>query len=215
MVEQLRNAIKIVKDTFPQFTHVFIYDNAPSHTKRPNDAISARRMPKSSVQEFPRSTVDSKGRKVEIRMEPGTLSNGTRQSFYYPDNHSTYPGWFKGMAKILQERGLGHIAEKRAQCPDFKCEPGRTDCCCLRALLSQPDFESRGSSLEEAARQLGSMVVFLPKYHCELNPIEQCWGYAKKKYREMPHTNKESVMEKYVLDAIDSVPIESIRRHVS
>lgn len=73
---------------------------------------------------------------------------------------------------------------------------------------------SRDSTLKEAARRLKSMVVFLPKYHCELNPIEQCWGYSKKKYRDMPYTNKDSVMEKDVLDAIDSVPIESIPKYV-
>jgi transposase len=56
------------------------------------------------------------------------------------------------------------------------------------------------------------MVVFLPKYHCGLNPIEQCWGYAKKRYREMPHANKPLVMEQYVLDAIDSIPIKSIQK---
>lgn len=213
VVKQLRDAIKIVEETYPDYTHVFIYDNAPSHTKRPDDAISARRMPKKAVPEFPRSFINSQGKKIQPPpMEPGRLPNGTPQSFYYPSDHSAMPNWFKGMAKILQERDLGHIAEKLAQCPGFKCEGGRTDCCCRRALLSQPDFDSRDSTLEEVARGLGSRVLFLPKYHCELNPIEQCWGYAKKRYREMPHTNKESVMEKYVVDAINSVPIESIRK---
>ncbi|KAB5588389.1 Periplasmic nitrate reductase [Ceratobasidium theobromae] len=201
VVAQLENAIKIVQETFPDFTHIFIYDNAPSHTKRPEDAISAKIMPKGEVEHFPRPYV-VKGtgqRVVPARMEPGRLPDGMAQSFYYPDDHPRLDrrGWFKGMAQILRERGLGHIAERRAQCPGFKCEPGRTDCCCRRALLSQPDFETRDSSLEEAALKHGSRV---------------CWGHAKKKYREMPPTNKESVMERYITDAIDSIPLSSIRK---
>lgn len=218
MVQQLEDAVKIAKETYPEYTHVFIYDNAPSHTKRPEDAVSARLMPKGEVQYFPRPYTP-KGSTEKVfppRMEPGKLPDGTAQSFYWPDDHERTDrrGWFKGMAQILRERGLHNVAAKRAECPGFKCEPGRTDCCCRRALLSQPDFESRESNLEEAARKLGTRVMFLPKYHCELNPIEQCWGYAKRKYREMPPTNKEDLMKKYVIDALDSIPIESIRKYV-
>lgn len=213
VVQQLENAVKIVNEAYPEYTHVFVYDNAPSHTKRPEDAISARNMPKNPTEMFPRPYETKAGKKiVPPRMEPGKLPNGRPQSFYFPDDHQEYPGYFKGMAKILEERELGHIAKKLAQCRDFKCEEGRTDCCCRRALFCQPDFEARDSSIEEAARKLGSQVVFLPKYHCELNPIEQCWGYAKRKYRDMPATNKESVMKKYVIDAVDSVPLLSIRK---
>lgn len=204
--------MKLVQEQFPQYTHVFVYDNAPSHTKRPAGSISARKMTKFPVQNFKFPSVDSRGHKVEVRMEDGRLPDGTPQSFYFPDDHLEFPGWFKGMAQILRERGLGHIAEKRAECPGFKCEDGKTDCCCRRALFCQPDFESRASSLEDAARELGSQVIYLPKYHCELNPIEQCWGYAKRRYREMPPTNKESVMKKYMLDAVDSVPLLSMRK---
>ncbi|KAJ1299988.1 hypothetical protein OPQ81_003836 [Rhizoctonia solani] len=169
-------------------------------------------MPKKPVAVFPRPIVKNKQKIPAPRMEPGKLPDGRAQSFYFPNDHPTHPGWFKGMAEVLRERGLEHIAEKPAQCRDFKCEEGRTDCCCRRALFCQPDFESRDSTLEEAAQKLGTQVVFLPKYHCELNPIEQCWGYAKKKYRDMPETNKESVMKQYVIDAVDSVPLLSIRK---
>ena len=180
VIKQLQNAIRIVEESFPECTHVFIYDNAPSHTKRPEDAISARNMPKGAVKDFPCPYMKKGQRFLPPRMEPGKLPDGRAQSFYYPNDHPVYPGYFKGMAQILRERGLGHIAEKLAQCPNFKCEEGKLDCCCRRALFCQPDFESRDSSIEDTARALGSRVVFLPKYHCELNPIEQCWGMQRK-----------------------------------
>jgi hypothetical protein len=209
VIQQLRDAIKVAQTRFPDQTHVFVYDNAPSHAKRPAEAISARHMPK-----FPSANVlfpDSQGRKI-VRMEDGTLRDGTRQTFYFPDDHATFPGMFKGMAQILRERGLNHIAEKRAECTGFKCEEGVTDCCCRRALFCQPDFVARDSSLEDVARELGSLVIFLPKYHCELNPIEQCWGYAKQKYRDMPPSSKEAVLKKNMLEAVDSVPLLSMRK---
>jgi hypothetical protein len=31
---------------------------------------------------------------------------GEPQSFYFPDDHPTMPGWFKGMEQILQKCGL-------------------------------------------------------------------------------------------------------------
>jgi transposase len=35
------------------------------------------------------------------------------------------------------------------------------------------------SLLETYCKSCGVNVIFLPKFHCELNFIEQCWGYAK------------------------------------
>ncbi|CUA66969.1 hypothetical protein RSOLAG22IIIB_02877 [Rhizoctonia solani] len=203
VVKQLEDAVKIVQEAYPEYTHIFVYDNAPSHTKRPEDAISARAMPKGEVKIFPRpiTVKRSNGTTEKVtppRMEPGRLPDGTLQSFYLPDDHEDVNrrGSFKGMAQILRERGLYEAAEKKAECRGF----------------NQPDFESRDSNLEEVARKLGTRVIFLPKYHCELNPIEQCWGYAKRKYRQMPPTNNENTMIKYIIEALDSIPIDSIRK---
>ncbi|QRV73726.1 DDE family endonuclease [Ceratobasidium sp. AG-Ba] len=127
VIKQLRDAIKLAKEKYPAYEHVFVYDNAPSHTKRPAGAISARGMPKGPSQKFTFASTDAQGRKTSVRMEDGRFADGTPQSFYYPGNHPRYPGWFKGMAEILRERGLGHIAEKRVECQD-KCKDGVTDC---------------------------------------------------------------------------------------
>ncbi|CAE6493712.1 unnamed protein product [Rhizoctonia solani] len=184
----LRNAIKIIEKHFPQFTHIFVYDNAPSHTKYSPSSLSAQGMPKGPVMDWPYYK-NEKGERIFVRMEDGRLPNGLPQSFYDPNE----PRRFKGMAWILRELGLSHLAEKNAVCSKG-CEPRRTDCCCRR-VMNQPDFKSRDSTLQETARQLGTQVIFLPKYHCELTMIEQCWGLAKRDYRDTPPNSNPKVLK--------------------
>jgi hypothetical protein len=64
-------------------------------------------------------------------------------------------------------------------------------------------------------RAQGIDVIFLPKFHCELNFIEQCWGYAKRIYRMIGPSKSQSVLEQNVINSLDAVPLLSIRRYVS
>ena len=43
-----------------------------------------------------------------------------------------------------------------------------------RLLASQPDFQAQRSLLKEVARELGCEIIFLPKFHCEINYIGEC-----------------------------------------
>lgn len=110
-------------------TGLFMFDNAPSHQKRAPDALSARYMPKN-----PSATWSPK--KDGVKMRHGQLADGTPQDLYYPDDHCTMPGWFKGTQQILTERGLFRDGLS-AKCAGFKCTPGCSDCCCCRTLFCQ------------------------------------------------------------------------------
>jgi transposase len=79
-------------------------------------------------------------------------------------------------------------------------------------LYNELDFISVKSLLEIACEARGFRAIFFPKFHCELNFIEQCWGYSKQTYREFPATSKEADLERNVLQALDSVPLLTIRR---
>jgi hypothetical protein len=46
--EQVQVAMDILKEFYPEFDHVLIYDNASTHLKRKEDALSALKMPKNT-----------------------------------------------------------------------------------------------------------------------------------------------------------------------
>jgi hypothetical protein len=142
LIAQVDNAIDIFEGrTNGLATGLFIFDNAPSHQKRADDALSARKMPKNPSETWTH-------RKGGARMRHTMLSNDETQSFYFEDDHPTMPGWFKGMEQIIRERGLWKEG-LLAQCEGFKCIAGINDCCCRRILFTQPDFVAQKSKLEE------------------------------------------------------------------
>ena len=51
--------------------------------------------------------------------------------------------------------------------------------CCMHVLSLQDDFVNEKPLLQHYLEGRGHICMFLPKFHCELNPIEMLWGYAK------------------------------------
>ncbi|THV00602.1 hypothetical protein K435DRAFT_932378 [Dendrothele bispora CBS 962.96] len=229
VVKQAEDAINILPEFGPDIEHIFIYDNATTHKKRAEDALSARHMPKSKPVPYksgPRAGEmrpnflvektfrDDSGQVIKKGMVPmtGAFHHGSPQSLYFTEGPDK--GLFKGMETILKERGYD-VSGKRAQCGNnFNCVPNVTDCCMRRILFNEPDFAGVKSLLETACESRGVQVLFLPKFHCELNPIEQCWGYAKRLYRLCPESSKEEDLERNTITSLDSIPIICIRRCV-
>ncbi|KAH7903801.1 hypothetical protein BJ138DRAFT_1131235 [Hygrophoropsis aurantiaca] len=133
------------------------------------------------------SGANGKVLKEKVRMSDGQLSTNEPQSFYFPPGHER-EGVFIGMVNILAERGFDYneVNTLRAECPK--------------------------SRLELACEARGFQVLFLLKFHCELNFIEQCWGYAKRVYREFPPSSSEADLERNIIAALDSILVESMRR---
>jgi hypothetical protein len=224
---QAQDAMDILTEYYPQFDHVFVYDNATTHLKRAEDALSARRMPKNIPKEGTNWGVevtkrdsttgkiiyraDGSPEKIKIRMRDTTLPDGTLQSLYFPEGHPR-AGVFKGMAVILQERGLGDMSKVRAECSKFQCEAGATNCCCRRILYNQPDFVNAEPILQTVCNARGFRILLLPKFHCELNFIEQCWGRAKSIYRTYPESSREDRLEANTVSALESIPLSMMRK---
>jgi hypothetical protein len=52
-------------------------------------------------------------------------------------------------------------------------------CCMYRVLSLQEDFLSERPLIQIVIENTGHVCLFLLQFHCELNPIEMLWGYAK------------------------------------
>ena len=208
LVAQVEISMDIIEEKTHGFKRaLFLFDNTTSHQKRAPDAPTARKMvlnPKFGW------TTQKDGPKVWDTVLP----DGTVQSFYFENDHPTMPGWFKGMKVILDEQGLWQSG-LLAQCKDFKCAKGSTDCCTCRILFNQPDFINVKSHLQEVITARGHLCDFYPKFHCELNYIEQYWGAAKLLYRSGPKITKMEDMEKQVAACLDAVPWSQIQRYAA
>lgn len=188
-------------------TGLFLYDNAPGHLKRAPDALSARKIVRNP---HPTWTPTPNG----PRMRNGQFADGREQEFYFPADHPTMPGWFKGSELILRERGLYRHGMNSA-CAKACFDTAQNDCCCRKVLFCQPDFVNQKSALEELITARGHICDFYPKFHCELNFIEQYWGAAKYRYRSTPSTSTFQVMRENVKACLDDVPPLQILRFVA
>lgn len=175
----------ILDEHFPGYTHVFGYDNATAHQKcRPN-ALSASSMTvnPSPLHKpnllFPESDAPNA---PLVQMDDGIFYDDTKQTFYFPENHPTYPGRFKGTRQIVTERfeygtpgvpnPASHNGKKMVGSCLKKCADGVKNCCLHSVLYHQPDFVAQKSALEELCEARGYKVIFFPKFHCEVNSIE-------------------------------------------
>ena len=230
-IKQVNTCMDILEADYPDEEHLLIFDNATIHTKRQDDALSARKMPKfppkegnnwgiEVTQRGPDGKViygpNGKPAKIKIRMEDAHFRDGTPQRLYFEAPHPL-AGTFKGMAIILEERGYVNTHKLRAECKNFKCaapELGTSSqaCCCRRLLFNEPDFVNVKSILELHCEKRGFKVLFLPKFHCELNPLEMVWGRAKYHYRLNPPSSKEEDLQHNMLKALDDVTLEEMRR---
>lgn len=160
------------------------------------------------------------GEKLKVNFRPGSFSDGSPQELYYSADHSKPElcGAFKGLAKILEERGIPNACKLKLQCPNGKGQlgypPNRVDCCARKTMVNQSDILGQKTVLQLLAESHDCLVMYLPEYHCELNPIEQCWGAAKQVYRDNPMSSTKADLIQNSLDSLDSVKIESIRRQV-
>jgi transposase len=213
MYKQITHACNILAEHYSGKDHLFVFDNSPIHLARRPDAPSATNMPKftpkAGSKNFLIEVTDKEGNRVSVPMTGGYFCNGEPQSFYWPEGDEQ-AGQFKGMAEILKERGWESAYSIRAECA--KHSSARTDCCLRRILYNKPDFVNLVSMLERLVTSYRFGFLLLPKFSPELNPIEQCWGAAKREFRNLPQSTGSKQLEKFVKAALDSVSLDDIRK---
>jgi hypothetical protein len=153
--------------------------------------------------------------KENIQMTGAFFADGTPQDLYLPPDAQKHTGKFKGMAVILEEHrkkgDLEAISELELKKKNTECTQVHrlnSGTCCIQCILfNQPHFAAVKSSLKDMCVEFHCTVLFLPKFHCELNPIEMVWGYAKRLYRLNAESSREDMLEKNTLAALDQVPL--------
>lgn len=121
-----------------------------------------------------------------------TVWAGQPQSMVLPD------GSAKGLRTILHERGIN---TSTLEADD------------MRTILSyHDDFMNEKTQVEHYVISRGFQCYFLPKFHCELNPIERVWGQSKRYSRA--HSNFTFAKLREIINpALDSVTLDLIRRY--
>ena len=67
-------------------------------------------------------------------------------------------------------------------------------------------------SSKNTVQSVDLRFYFCPKFHCELNPLEMVWGRSKYHYHLNPPSTKEEDLERNMINALDSVTIDEMRR---
>jgi len=137
----------------------------------------------------------------------------------------TAAGIQKGLKTILTERGKFRDAvglPLRKICNPCKHHTPIEDriaggynndkCCAVRVLSEEPDFAAQKEWLTEEVEKLGHSVILYPKYHCELNFIENFWGWLKAYHRSNCTYNFRDLSEGLPNTIENVIPISFIRR---
>ena len=76
---------------------------------------------------------------------------------------------------------------------------------------SGPIIRSKPPSIQKLIEERGHMRMLLPKFHCELNPIERCWVFSKRYIRERP-IDKISPLKERIRESLSSLDKTLIRK---
>ena len=121
-----------------------------------------------------------------------TVWNGRAQSMV------TASGQPKGLKTVLEERNVNTSGMNKADM--------------IKVLENMHDFKVQKTRVEELISGHGHRCLFLPKYHCELNPIERVWGQAKR-FTRANCDYTYGGLEKNINPALDSVTVLLIRKY--
>ena len=150
---------------------LFVFDNATGHKIFAPDALVARKLPGKD-----NGTNAPMMRNTTFVAADGTVRVQAMQ------NDCGEP---KGLKSILMDRGLWpkrgpkrgpdgkavpmHCKQCKSKMLDDPGRSSRVDCCALRMVECLPDFASQKCLIAEALEEAGHLVLFLPKFHPELN----------------------------------------------
>jgi hypothetical protein len=214
LLVQVDKVIKIFEEAHPNCIALFVFDQSSAHTSLGEDALRAFDMNRLN------GGAQRKQKNTVIPMNnPHPEFHGKAQSM------TTEASVAKGLKQMLKEHGF-NVEGMHAKCNPI-CPLENTGCCMAQLLSKQGDFWLQESLLEQKIKARGHICMFLPKFHCELNPIEmvfnlffliishlkslQYWGWCKHRYRQIYKTKFDEA-KRAVHECLDACPVKVIRR---
>ena len=111
-----------------------------------------------------------------------------------PQKMVTTDGLQKGLKTVLEEGGVN---VKKMHKDDM-----------IKTLSEMRDFKFQKSKVEAVNLKRGHRVMFILKFHCEINPIEHVWCHAKQYTRAHCDYSFQGLEQ---ITALHSVDVEMIR----
>lgn len=218
MVLQTKEIISMFEYKFPGKKLVFLFDWSSGHDKKPADSVilSNMRLKWGGKQPVMRSTTllqdysapnpHTAGLKAG-QIQTLVFQPGDEPPFYAPDAVD-YIGQPKGAKQVAYERGLwkdGMVLR----------DDTNTDRSVFHALNLCPDFNLFVKSiLQEEIEKLNHLCDFLPKFHCELSPIERVWSKSKRYVRNFSDDTRETLLKNIRKSFwVDNVSLETVARY--
>ncbi len=160
LLMQVNQAISIFKEAHLKCVGLFLFDHSSAHASLGPNALRVFDMNKSN---------GGSQRKQKNTIIP--MNNPCVEHHGKAQKMTTEAGEAKGLQQTLEEHGFENIRRMRAKCSPV-CPLENNDCCMAQLLSKQDDFRLQESLLEQKFKARGHFCVFLPKFHCKLNPIE-------------------------------------------
>ena len=188
-MNQMKNAVKVAEAKYPKekgYRLFWIFDQSQCHMAYADDALNVNRMnaKEGGKQPIMHDTI-FQGKRILMSK---VIRKPTGKRVRIP----------RGMIDVLQQRRCYHSK--------MKVEDMREE------LLKHPDFANEKNQLEYFLHNKGHPCLFIPKFHCELNPIERCWSQAKR-YTRAYCTYNIIGLRRNVVPGLDSVQVVNIQNY--
>ncbi|KZV96441.1 hypothetical protein EXIGLDRAFT_609191, partial [Exidia glandulosa HHB12029] len=236
---QIIDTIAIFEYLHPEDQAVFVFDQSTAHAAFADDALVASRMQVGSGPNQPKMhdtripadnpdphlqnklqrmvTADGRPKGMEIvlkerglydRIRPGRLGKpvGKCNSCSASETKRTE----------LEKRARNAMAVLSTGADSPIPDPGDEWCCMQKCLSLQKDFLAEKAKIQHYIEGRGHFCMFLPKFHCELNPIEMVWSNAKQKFRAEADGTfpKAKALVPKCLDAVSTTVIRHYFRRI-
>lgn len=205
LVKQLReDAIPLFKLLHPGCKLVFMFDNSSNHHAREPGTASADQLNLSdggkNVVNFKDTTFRGLAFAMQHVVDGKLIQKGVKTILIERDD------WDDSLildCSTSKPRNYKHAEEGT---PTFN------RCCGRRRLSLHEDFQNTKCWLEAVMDDYEDCeLIFLPKFHCELNFIERIWGYCKAHLRRCC-TFRFDDLQRMLPETLLSVPQHFFRR---